>query len=349
MREHLSFDDVLIIPKFSLIKSRKDVDPYSGFTLPIISSNMDSVTGPAMAKAMAESHSVGCLHRFCSIEENVKMFKEACSPEGKPWVSIGLGESELKRAIALREAGAETFVIDVAHGACSEVVKQTIELNDWVGFFGKIVVGNFATADSIHAFEKALGCTDIVWAYKVGIGGGSACLTRVVTGCGMPTLASIMDCKKAGVKIIADGGIRNSGDFCKAIAAGADYVMLGGMLAGTDESPGELITDLDLPGAPMLISSNYVTKKFKKYRGSASKESYVVQNKISEWRTAEGDSFLVPFKGPVGQVIQNLEAGLRSAMSYVGASTIKEFQERAEFIRITSAGIAENKAHGKSN
>lgn len=340
MNQFPSFDDVLILPKFSLIKSRKDVDPYSGFTLPIISSNMDSVTGSKMAKAMAESHSVGCLHRFCSIEENVKMFEDARSPEGKPWVSIGLGPMEIERARALHKAGAETFVIDVAHGASAEVVNQTIELYDWIGLSCKIVVGNFATANSIHAFEKALGCTDVVWAYKVGIGGGSACLTRVVTGCGMPTLASIMDCKRAGVKIIADGGIRNSGDFAKAIAAGADYVMLGGMIAGCDESPGEVIFE-EIGG----YLGNPIAKK---YRGSASKESYVVQNKISEWRTAEGDSFTVPYRGPVGQVIQQLEAGLRSAMSYVGATTIKEFQQRAEFIHITSAGIAENGSHGKN-
>lgn len=348
MNELLSFDDVLIVPKFSFIKSRKDVNPYNGFNLPIVSSNMDSVTGSAMAKAMTAAHASSCLHRFCSIEDNVKMFQESVTPEGKPWVSIGLGSLELERAEALRDAGATTFVIDVAHGASSEVVKQTLDLRSILGIQHDIVVGNFATGISIAQFKDALGSYDVVQYYKVGIGGGSACLTRVVTGCGMPTLASIIDCKRAGVRIIADGGIRNSGDFCKAIAAGASAVMVGGMLAGCSETPGEFVTDLDLPGAPMLISSNYITKKYKKYRGSASKESYQVQGKESNWRTPEGDSFLVPYKGPVANVIRDLEAGLRSAMSYVGANNIKEFQNNAEFIRVTSAGITENKAHGKT-
>lgn len=332
---NISFDDVLIKPTFSWIRSRKEVDlsvalGAGALSLPVISSNMDTVTGVPMANAMLKYGAGACLHRFCSIDDNVAAFTQVKA--GKPWVSIGIGPEEQERAYALIEAGAETVVVDVAHGASIGVVEQLQFLREKFRDNINIIVGNFADAASIRAFMFHSARRPN--AYKIGIGGGSACLTRVVTGCGMPTLASIIDCATAGVPLIADGGIRNSGDLAKAIAAGASGAFLGNLLAGTDESPGDIVVD----GAA----------KYKKYRGSASMESYEVQGKVADWRAAEGDAYLVPYKGPVSGVLRELEGGLRSALSYVGARNIEDFQKEAEFIRVSTASIRENGAHGKS-
>jgi IMP dehydrogenase len=242
------------------------------------------------------------------------------------------------------------------------VVDQVKQLNEILKPYNKLIVGNFATAKSINDFMYHLGFEDVD-AFKVGIGGGSACLTRVVTGCGIPTFGSVQDCVKAGYPIIADGGIRNSGDFAKALGAGAAAVMVGGMLAGCEESPGELFYQRPAGRSVEYISAKEMTqasleptnylepgwpKPFKKYRGSASKESYGVQGKISEWRTPEGDSFLVPYKGPVAGVLQELESGLRSAMSYVGAENLTQFRNKVEFIRVTPSGAIESGSHGKT-
>lgn len=334
MKEALCFDDVLLVPRFSKVVSRKDVNLATliagqNLGLPIISSNMDTVTEASMAKAMNKAGGVGCLHRFMSIEDNIRMFKEA---ECKPWVSIGLGTKELERAEALFHAGATTFVIDVAHGANIEVVKQFNKLYTLTDEDTKIIVGNFASLGSIQDFKYH--ATDNPNAFKVGIGGGSACTTRIETGCGMPTFTSVLECSKQPVDIIADGGMRTPGDIAKALAAGAKAVMLGGMLAGTDETPGESTYD-GMGGT------------FKKYRGSASKESYTLQGKDESWRTAEGASFNVRCKGSVAEVLQRIEGGLRSAYSYNGASNLAELQNNAEFIRISQSGYKEGTPHGK--
>lgn len=346
------FDDVLLLPKFSYVKSRKDVSIRGGYLnldLPIISSNMDTVTESKMAHAMKNAGGVGCLHRFCSIEDNVKMFLN--SP-AKTWVSVGLGKEELERAEALAYVGASTLVIDVAHGASQEVVNQYIEVVHNIPTVD-VIVGNFATGESIDLFFNKVSYWKKPKAYKVGIGGGSACLTRVVTGCGVPTLESVIDCAATGETIIADGGIRNSGDFAKAMAAGASAVMMGRLLAGCEESPGDIychsgnevarkVNDWFVDAAGRGVNTIY-----KKYRGSASLESYQVQGKVATHRTAEGDSYLIPYTGTVKETLQPFEAGLRSALAYVGANNLKEFKELAEFITISNNGVKENGAHGK--
>lgn len=348
MNKMLSFDDVLIVPSFSHIRSRKDVSLFTYFCgmeldLPIISSNMDTVTHHTMAVAMAMNGGVGSLHRFETIEENVNTFKESVvygSTVIKPIVSIGLGEKELQRAEALINAGAETILIDIAHGACMSLVEQVRDLREICSNNIKIIAGNFATGRSILDVKYYLGSNCKVDAWKVGIGGGSACLTRVVTGCGLPTLASVMDCAQTNETIIADGGMKTSGDICKALAAGASMVMLGGMLAGTDEAPGAPVYQLD------KTDNKIITHK--KYRGSASTESYEVQGKIASHRSYEGDSFLVPYKGSVKDVLQQIEGGLRSALSYVGATTLDEFRANSELVEITNNGTKENGSHGRS-
>ncbi len=356
MNQVVSFDDVLLVPQFSTISSRKDVNVETKLCsqkmFPIISSNMDSVTGPEMTHAMFNYPDLsgpgarGCLHRFWDIETNLKAFKESAT---QTWVSFGLGTLELERAEALKKAGANVFILDVAHGASMEVVKQVKNFRDLCGYSPSLVVGNFATGESINDFRHSMGGNYYADVYKVGIGGGSACTTRVVTGCGLPTFASLLSCSKANVSLIADGGMRTSGDIAKALAVkNVKAVMLGGMLAGTSETPGKLI-DLDRNEEIVGYSQEMLFCKLgKKYRGSASQESYSVQNKDASWRTAEGESFLVPYRGPVANVLQSIDAGLRSAFSYVGAKDLKEFQELAQFVQISSNGTRENSAHGKT-
>lgn len=359
MKEMLTFDDVLIVPKFSKISSRQEVDLSvdvfgDKLQLPIISANMDTVTSPRMCRELVKEGARGCMHRFYSIQDNVEMFKEAIEYCGEhrwaPWVSIGLGETELERAKALLDSGASHFVIDVAHGAQLKVVEQTKRLRGIIKNNGAIFVGNFAGADSVKEFLEHT--DEIVDGIKIGIGPGSACTTRIKTGVGYPQLSAVMEIahlmKYLGMTIIADGGMKTPGDIAKAIGAGAHLVMLGGMLSGTDETPGDIIDVMNevisLKEAPELSKIQLLRKK---YRGSASKEAYESQGKDAAWRTAEGESFYVNYKGPVKNILQDIEGGLRSAMSYVGASNLKEFHGKVEFVRVSNATRRENGAHGK--
>lgn len=335
IKENITFDDVLIKPKFSNITSRKDVSLTTtignlSLDIPIVSANMDTVTNEDLAKKLYESGGISILHRFSSIEKNVKLFKSLKNQNVKSIVSIGLNDYELERAEALIESGANILCIDVAHGAQMSVVEQYNRIMNKYKSNVDIIVGNFATGDTVKEFKDL--CVSEPLAFKVGIGGGSACLTRVQTGCGVPQLSAIFDCVKSNPtsNIISDGGHKKPGDIAKALAAGAKMVMLGYMLAGTDEAPGEIIND-----------------NYKKYRGSASQEAYNDQGKIADWRTFEGDSFLIPYKGPLNKVLQDITGGIRSSLSYVGARNLEEFREKVEFIRVSNSTFMENTSHGK--
>jgi IMP dehydrogenase len=361
----LTFDDVLIVPKFSDIESRKDVDISfngSGFPymrLPVISANMDTISGPAMSHAMLSYGAQSCLHRFQTVEQNIQMFIDShCGATGEsyePMVSIGLGTKELERAEALFKAGAYVFVVDVAHGAQMSVVNQAIKLREIIKDNGSIIVGNFATGKSVMDFLKHF---DVIDGVKVGIGPGSSCTTRVKTGVGYPQLSAIQSVSAVlkfhnyPIGLIADGGMKTPGDIAKALGAGADAVMFGGMLSGTRESPPvQKHIETLMKENEHLIPEYFMNRDFWgckfDYRGSASKESYAVQGKDASWRTAEGESFMVSYKGPVKNILQGIEGGLRSAFSYVGARNLQEFQEKVEFVRVSNAGYAEGLAHGK--
>ena len=341
MKEYITFDDVLIKPKFSTIKSRKDIDLSCilgdvTLQLPIISANMDTISGVGMAVAMGKAGGIGALHRFKSVDDNKIMFNASRAADVSVAVSIGVGSAEQDRAIQLYNVGARLFVLDVAHGAQSQVVEQYEWMKEnYPKTF--IVVGNFASVESVRDFMEKLDCRYKLDAVKVGIGPGSACTTRIKTGVGVPQLSAILEvaelCHSNNIKVIADGGMKTSGDIAKALAAGADMVMLGGMLSGTDESEGDLVE-----------RSN---KWFKRYRGSASKDSYEDQSKDQSYITTEGESFLVEYKGSVNSVIKDIEGGLRSAFSYVGASNIQEFQSKAELIKVSANAVRESQAHGK--
>lgn len=333
METTITYDDVLIKPKFSHVRSRRDVNLHTNFLnkmlkVPVVSANMDTITGSVMANKLLELGADAALHRFCTIEDNVKMFKESA---GMPLVSIGVGNNEFERALELFNAGAHRILIDVAHGASIQVVEQYDRLREKLGTSIQIAVGNFDNYESIQEFLSYSKAGIKPNAFKIGIGSGSVCHTSTVTGCGGGIVTAISDCSLSGVPLIADGGIRTSGDIAKALAAGASMVMLGKMLAGTLEA-----NSLEVDSMSNPISTISSERRYKIYRGSASKESYEVQGKISEWRTPEGESSLVPSKGPVENVIQQIDAGLRSAFSYVGAFNIAEFKEKAKLVRVTN-------------
>ena len=232
----------------------------------------------------------------------------------------------MERAQALVEEGASVLCIDVAHGHHSMVERAIQSLKSVFGDSLHIMAGNVATGEG--ARDLANWGADSV---RVGIGGGSICSTRLVSGHGMPTFQTIMECVTAGcpVPVIADGGIKTSGDIVKALAAGADFVMLGSILAGTTQSPGQVFDNGN--------------KKYKVYRGMASNEAQV--NWRGKTSTPEGVSTTIPHKGDVNSVLADLKGGIQSGMSYSGVRTIQELQAKAQFIRQTPAGQAESYTH----
>lgn len=333
-RKALAFDDVLVVPKFSFVRSRSEVNlsvDLGGLKLklPVLSSPMECVSTVAMAKTANIAGAKACFDRFLSIQNSVNAYTQS---QVDPIVSLGLNDFD--RYAALKKAGAKYFLLDIAHGAQSAAADFVLKFraqdpDSW------LMVGNFATGNQVSNFIEYLGNNPkLVNAWRVGVGGGSACLTRIQTGHGLPTLESVLSVAEVVDNVVADGGIRNPGDVAKALAAGAKAVMIGGMLAGTDETP-------DYP-QPYSTSS---TRKL--YIGSASSQAYLAQGKTQDYITYEGDSFEVPRKGPAMQVFKNIEGGLRSALSYSGVSTIQQYIDNSHLIEITGAGMLESKAHGK--
>jgi len=334
----LTFDDILLLPQYSDIKSRSEVTLSSEISkgielrVPIIASPMDTVCGRTMSKKMADFGGLGIIHRYNSIDKQAAMVSEASDGGAKTvGAAIGITGDYLERARELISAGASVLCLDVAHGDHLLMHVALHNLKDKYGHLVHLMAGNVATYTGAFALAQ-LGAHSI----RVGIGGGSICSTRIQTGHGMPTLASVVDCtrikdKFPDVKIIADGGIKNSGDIVKALAAGADFVMVGSLLAGAAEAPGDVIHQMG--------------KKLKSYRGMASKDAQM------DWRgnvsSLEGIATVIPYKGPVIDILQGLENGIRSGLSYSGARNLNELKENAEFVRQTQSGLAESNTHIK--
>ena len=315
LRTGLTFDDVLLVPKQGVLNSRRDADIsselVSGIKLdvPIISANMPSVTTRDMACAMYEVGAFSILHRFQSAEEEKYQYRYT-KQEGAE-TAASFGYRDWSRVVALYEEGCRIFCLDVAHG---DHVLTLAHIKEFKTQYRecKLIVGNVARAAA--AYDLAEAGADAI---KIGIGPGAACRTREVTGFGVPQLTAIMDIAAGkdfypDVKLIADGGIKNSGDIVKALAAGADTVMIGSLLAGCDEAPN--------PG---------------EYYGNASAN-------VNGHRAPEGSYGRVERRGSVEDVIKELAWGIRSGISYGGATTIKELQQNAEFIQVTAAGQQEN-------
>lgn len=330
MKHALTFDDVLIQPGYSEINSRSEISLDTNFLgydlkLPIISANMDYVTEAEMALAMLDSGGFYILHRF--LDEAKLIIESFRLAWCESLVSISIGtrdiEAEVEKADTIRQHLMYNSVhtdivvtVDVAHGQHLKVARTITRLRD--KGFEKIIAGNVATADG-YLFLTNAGADAI----KVGIGPGSVCTTREVTGIGVPQLTAIMDCVEAqqawgGPPIIADGGIKNSGDIVKALAAGADMVMLGSLLAGTNEAPGEVRID---PNG----------NRWKPYRG----QSIFGVNDTKY--TKEGIEGWVKEKGPVSEVLRKLAGGMRSGLSYVGARNLDELRAKATFVEVSQS------------
>ena len=274
--------------------------------------------------------------------EKARLNPNACKDDKgrlRAAAAVGTGPDGLTRAEALIGADVDVVVVDTAHGHSSRVLEQVAQVRKLSGTT-QIIAGNIATADGAKALIDA--GADAV---KVGIGPGSICTTRMVSGVGVPQLTAIMDaaevCHKQGVPVIGDGGIKYSGEIAKAIAAGADCVMLGSLFAGTDEAPGDVVL--------------YQGRSYKSYRGmgsvgamtGGSADRYFQKADINNpgKLVPEGVEGRVPYKGPVGQIIHQLVGGLRAAMGYTGSATLQDLQTKATFVRITGAGLRESHVH----
>lgn len=336
MNQAITFDDVLLVPAYNHLESRRVVDismsDRSGkvsLGLPLMSSNMDTITGVEMADFMGKNQAIGVLHRFMPVDTNVEMWKRC---HYRTFVSIGCAEKDLERAEALRDAGADLFCVDVAHAHAKYVGRTLKHVRNLVGKDACIMAGNVATYAGADYLASC--AADII---KVGIGGGSVCTTRIKTGFGIPSLTAIRECAKVDRSIVADGGMRSPGDLVKALAFGADFLMVGSMLAGTRPTPGEVIERKDQDGKRV---------RFKIYRGMASSE---VQDDyhggMAEWKTAEGVATEVPYSEDEEAIIADIVGGLRSGLTYGGASDIKQLQRKLDYVRVTPAGRLESLPH----
>ncbi len=340
MKDALSYDDVLLVPTYSDIKSRSEVsistDLGNGLILelPILASPMDTISEAAMAVEIGCLGGAAVIHRYNTPEmqaRQVELAKDIAQSTHRTsinvGVAVGVSGDYMDRAKACIDAGASFICVDVAHGH-HLMMKEALEiLRKKFGKSMHIMAGNVATLEGIN--DLADWGADSV---RCNIGGGSICSTRIQTGHGMPGLQTIIDCSKTDrdVAIIADGGIRNSGDMVKALAAGADVVMCGSLLSGTDESPGKVFEESD-------------GTRWKAYRGMASKEAQV--NWRGKYSSFEGVSTKVPYRGPVRNIILDIERGIRSGLSYSGSRSIPELQSTAEFVTQTPAGLGESKTH----
>lgn len=330
IREGITFDDVLLVPRYSNIDSRSeiktDVNLGKGINIsvPFISANMKTVTGPSIAMAIADFGGLALLHRFGTLQESISDYLSIMSNDtnysNRVGVSVGVNSFNYIDEI-ICETNTKIVCIDVAHGdhaKCLDAVKYISYKYPKV----LIIAGNVATGNGAKRLADV--GADVV---KVGVGNGSVCTTRIETGNGVPQLTALQDVYNTlgkdtnrSVSIIADGGIRNAGDIVKACVF-SDAVMLGSLLAGTDEAPGEVV---ELNG-----------QKYKGYAGSSTYKSSRV----------EGVAGLIKYKGPVNNVLQKLKEGLQSGLSYQGCRNLSELRESPEFVRISLAGLNESKPH----
>ena len=343
IKESLTFDDVLLVPQYSSV-----LPPETNISLnltkkiflkvPFLSSAMDTVTESKMAIAMALAGGIGVIHRNLSIIDQVKEITKVKNRKLIVGAAVGTSKEDLERAKALINNGCDMIVVDTAHGHSAKVLNTLTKLKK-IEKNISLCVGNIATGEAAKRLYDS--GADII---KVGIGPGSICTTRMVAGIGVPQISAILEVKQAlknkKIKIISDGGIKFSGDIAKALAAGADAIMMGSIFAGTDESPGK---KFKVKG-----------KIYKQYRGmgsigamsSGSANRYFQKNfKDKSKFVPEGVEGRVEYKGSISKIIYQLQGGLRSSMGYIGAKNLGQISKNAKFIKITKAGFYESMVH----
>ena len=343
IKESLTFDDVLLLPRYSdILPSETDISidltKKIFLKVPFLSSAMDTVTESKMAIAMAQAGGIGIIHRNLNIKDQMKEIFKVKKKKLVVGAAVGTNKEDLLRAKMLIDNGCDLIVIDTAHGHTKKVLNLLSNLKK-INKKIPLCVGNVATGEAAKKLYDS--GADII---KVGIGPGSICTTRMVAGIGVPQISAIMEVKRAlknkKIKIISDGGIKFSGDIVKAIAAGADAIMMGSIFAGTDESPGK---KFKIKG-----------KIYKSYRGmgsigamsSGSANRYFQKNfKDKSKFVPEGVEGRVEYKGNISKIIYQLKGGLRSSMGYIGAKNLKEISKNAKFIKITKAGFYESMVH----
>ena len=343
IKEALTFDDVLLLPKYSnILPSNTNIflklTKKISLKVPFLTSAMDTVTESKMAIAIAKEGGLGIIHRNLDIKKQSDEIKKVKNKKLYVGAAIGTNKDDLERANSLASNGVDLIVIDTAHGHSEKVIKTLNKIKKIIKNI-PVCVGNIATGDAAKKLYNS--GADII---KVGIGPGSICTTRIIAGIGVPQISAIMDVKKAlnkkNIKIISDGGIKFSGDIAKALAAGADAIMMGSIFAGTDESPGK------------KFKSN--GKIYKQYRGmgsigamsAGSANRYFQKNYKDKAKfVPEGVEGRVEYKGKVSKIIYQLQGGLRSSMGYIGAKNLKEINKKAKFVKITKAGFYESMVH----
>ena len=335
-----TFDDFTLNPVHSTLRSRKEPDTKTKigditYTVPIIASPMNTVTEQSMILCLRELGGCSVLHRYMSIGEQLDICTSLYGGTYFPhYVAVGATGDYLERVDALLDIGVKHFCVDVANGHSQMCIDAVLEIAK-KGSSIQIMAGDVCNMDGAYRLADA-GCTSI----RIGIGPGSMCTTRIVTGHGVPQLTAIEDCARIkahypDVCLIADGGIRSSGDIVKAIAIGADAVMLGNLLAGTEESPGQTF-------------KNENGTLSKSYAGMASEQGRAEWfDKSSTSYVPEGVSTTIPFKGSAKKVVENLVGGLRVGMSYCDAHNLQELRDNAQWVRVTNAGHREGTPHGK--
>ncbi len=339
----LSYDDVLLVPQYSEINSRNDISLKTKISeritldIPLISANMSDVTDAKMAIALAKLGGLGVIPRFLTTEmqaDEVKLVKDQKMLVG---AAVGARNGIIERAEALVKAGADILFIDVAHGHMLKNIEATTKLKQMFGKYVDIVSGNSATFEAADDLFKA--GADCV---KVGVGPGSICTTRIMTGSGVPQITAIIESARAARKhkkfLVADGGIKTSGDVVKGLAAGASAIMAGSIFAGTNEAPGKLVKK-DGKKYKIYNASTSLAEKTKHsiFNITETEKHYVKQ--------IEGVESMVPYKGTLSTLIEKYSANIRSGFSYSGARDINKLWKTAKFVRISSQGLRESGAH----
>lgn len=359
LKEGYTFDDLLLVPAYSEVvpanvSLKTHLTPHIKLQIPILSAAMDTVTEANMALALAKEGGLGFIHKNMSPADQAAMVAQVKAVKGDAnsavdaqghllvGAAVGVSETTLERVKALVDAKVDILAVDSAHGHSKGVLSTISKIHQLYPEL-PIVGGNIVTKEAAEAMIKA-GATIL----KVGVGPGSICTTRVVSGVGVPQISAINDvyqvAKEHNVSVIADGGIKLSGDIVKALAAGADCVMLGGLLAGCEETPGDI---LEVYGKRVKTYVGMGSLSAMQ-RGSSDRYFQGGQKELKKL-VPEGIEATVPYKGPISDVVYQMMGGLRSGMGYCGCETIVDLKTKARFVKITNAGLQESHPHDVDN